>query len=185
MTRLIVLSFIVLVLIGWIIRLGNDDANKPVASSGNDDAYKPVASAAPPADPVEQAQPRDEAALMMEDQAFHEVRAAPNDIIERQVEDHWAKAFCTAVGNVKNFSNWTGRVSRIRDNGYFVVRLGGEGGGLIIEDIGIVPGSDLYRAISGLHYNQPIKMSGYLTRVTCETWYDYDIEVHFTSISPL
>jgi hypothetical protein len=144
MARLIVVSFIILVIIGWII------------SSGNDDANKPVASAAPPADPVEQARPRDEAALMMEDQASHEVRAAANDIISRQVEDRWAKAFCAAIGNVKNFSNWTGRVSRIRDNGYFVLDLGG---GLIIDDIGIVPGSDLYRAISGLHYRQPIKMS--------------------------
>jgi len=135
-------------------------------------------------DPVVQARPADEAALMMEDKATAEVRAAPNDIVRSQVHERWDKTFCAAIDNVKNFTNWTGRVHDINFNGYFEVNIGQY---IILYDLDITSSTPLFKILSGLHNDQPIIISGYFIHdaESCAIFVDRTFKVHLTSIAPL
>ena len=139
---------------------------------------------APPVDPVVQARPADEAALMTHDQDSAEMRAAPNDIIRTQVEARLDKAFCAAVNKVKEFSNWTGRVQRINFNGYFEIDLGGY---ITLHDIDITPSTELFKVIAALREGQPIKVSGYFKHgaEACSIFVNREFSVHLTKITPL
>lgn len=176
--RYAVVLTLALAMIGAAVA-GCDQSNDHDSKTQSGDA-----SATPAVDPIVQARPKDEADLMTFDQASAEVRGAPNDIIRQQVEDRWDKAFCAAVGNVTNFLNWTGRVETINENGYFEVDLGGY---ITLVDIGIVKGSDLYKVITGLHQDQPVKISGYFTHggEACDIFVNRKFGVHLSVISPL
>ena len=138
-------------------------------------------------DPVVQARPPDEAALLTYDgswnKAYAEVGAAPNVIVRNQVESRWDKRFCAAMNKLKYFNNWTGRVGDINFNGYFEVELGEY---INVYEI-IEPSAKAFTVISGLRYNQPIKVSGYFLHgpEACSVFNDRRFKVYLTSIAPL
>jgi hypothetical protein len=143
------------------------------------------AAADPIDDLVAQARPADEAALMVfYPKASKEYSAAPNAIIQDQVMERWDKAFCDAVNKVTTFTDWTGRVNQINFNGYFEVDLGGY---IKVQDIGIEPSARLFKVVSTLRVDQPIKFSGSFAHggEGCDVFVNREFEVHLTSITPL
>jgi hypothetical protein len=116
--------------------------------------------------------------------ATAEYRAAPNSIIQDQVMQRWDKAFCDAVNKVTAFTDWTGRVNQINFNGYFEVDLGGY---IKVQDIGIEPSSRLFKIVSTLKVEQPIKISGSFVHggEGCDVFVNREFEVRLTNIAPL
>jgi hypothetical protein len=145
-----------------------------------------IETAADPLDDlVAQTRPPDEAGLMVfYPKARDEYRSAPNSIIQDQVMERWNNAFCSTVNKVMNFADWTGRVNKINFNGYFEVDLGGY---IKVQDIGIEPSTRLFKIISTLKEDQPIKISGSFVHggEACDVFVNREFEVRLTNIAPL
>ena len=146
-------------------------------------AARPVVKAETLEEMLARLRPADQATLLVYSQAFKENGAAPNAIMRERVVAQWNKTYCDAVSRIKEFSNWTGKVSTIRENGYVEVNIGDY---TWVVDINIKPGSPLFEILAGLRYDQPVMVSGRFEKNFCSSvWMDRHISVRLTGIRPL
>jgi hypothetical protein len=145
------------------------------------------------ADIMEQ-RPADQKALFsLFNNGRKEIKASQNEITEARAEDAWERKWCAATKKLRNLENWTGTISELRWNGFFSVEISfypKDDGTLKLYDLDIKEGTDMFKVISELKTEMPVKISGYFIEpeVGC---FDgarlrlQEMRVHTTKVAPI